>query len=417
MQRIKYPHKKGSTQKRRGTKAYLYKKSRKKRRFCGAFFALKRYSPNGGINPYFDNSYPPIMTSPYPTSNPFQKILVINVREIGDVLLSTPLFSVLKQTFPLATLYAVVPSHTMDMLSGNPDVDHIIPLTRYDRKKNRWMALKSDLSLLANVRSIHPDLVIDLTSNDRSALLSFMSGSKLRISRKRKKGFLGRNRLYTHCIKIDSKKHMVNQFLQVLSGIGLKANPKHYPLSLTFSDQDQKSVKPHMINNGPFIHFSPVSRLSNKCWNDTHMANLIDHVIQKGYTAIVTSSPNPEELKRAQAILNQVTQNSVIDLTGKLTLKQLASITQQSRLFIGVDSAPLHMAAALKTPVIALFGPSNETIWHPWLVNHRVVSLPLQCRLPCKQKKTCQTFECLQNIDLKTVIKTVDELLEETKNS
>jgi heptosyltransferase-3 len=100
-----------------------------------------------------------------------------------------------------------------------------------------------------------------------------------------------------------------------------------------------------------------------------------------------------------------------IDLSGKTTLKQLGAISELSRFFIGVDSAPMHIAAAVGTPVIAFFGPSSETLWAPWCEKKLIISKDFPCRLPCKNKNGCHTYECITSITPKDVIYKVENFL------
>jgi heptosyltransferase-3 len=103
---------------------------------------------------------------------------------------------------------------------------------------------------------------------------------------------------------------------------------------------------------------------------------------------------------------------AVTDLGGKLTLRELAALTARARLFIGVDSAPMHIAAAAGTPVVALFGPSGEKEWGPWRVPHRVVHSNHPCR-PCGQDGCGggKVSECLTQLPVETVLAAANELL------
>jgi len=102
----------------------------------------------------------------------------------------------------------------------------------------------------------------------------------------------------------------------------------------------------------------------------------------------------------------------VVNLGGQLTLKQLAALTAQAKLFIGVDSAPMHIAAAMQTPVLALFGPSGDKEWGPWMVPHRVITSDHSCR-PCGQDGCGggKISECLTTLPVERVLAAAHELL------
>jgi heptosyltransferase-3 len=119
---------------------------------------------------------------------------------------------------------------------------------------------------------------------------------------------------------------------------------------------------------------------------------------------VVTSSSDEKEIDKAKRILSLVFSrltsdaSQIIDLCGKTTVKQLAAVSESSDFFFGIDSAPMHIASAVGTPVVAIFGPSSETLWEPWCEKRLVISKNLPCRLPCKNKRNCQTYECINSI-------------------
>jgi len=119
-------------------------------------------------------------------------------------------------------------------------------------------------------------------------------------------------------------------------------------------------------NIDQFVHIHPVSRWMFKCWEDDRMASIIDYLQQdKGLKVIITGAPVKKELDRIDKIL-ELCKTNPINLSGALTLKHLACLSSKAKLFFGVDTAPMHMAAATNTPVIALFGASFPVIWGPW---------------------------------------------------
>jgi len=110
-------------------------------------------------------------------------------------------------------------------------------------------------------------------------------------------------------------------------------------------------------------------------------AELIDRFSAAGDRVVLTAAPDPDELALIEEILKR-TKSKPLNLAGKLSIKELGALTARARLFIGVDSMPMHLAAAMGTPTVALFGPSGEAEWGPWNVAHRVVASAHACR-PC----------------------------------
>jgi heptosyltransferase-3 len=186
--------------------------------------------------------------------------------------------------------------------------------------------------------------------------------------------------------------------------------PPHPPLS----KGGQRGVK--------VVHIHPTSRWLFKCWKDEYMAEVIRWLIDKGITVIVTSSPDRREMEKAKNILSLVDEltpphipplvrggtGGVIDLCGKTTIKQLAAVADSANVFIGVDSAPMHIAAAVGTTVIAIFG-AGEQSWKPWGKGHVVLFKDEVSRTGVSRNERIQRN--LSKIKPEDVIKEVKRLL------
>lgn len=150
-----------------------------------------------------------------------------------------------------------------------------------------------------------------------------------------------------------------------------------------------------------------------KAWTIEGYAELIAALQQRGFPVVMTAAPVPKEMEVSAAIKARC-QTPLVDLTGQLTLKELGALIARARLFIGVDSAPMHMAAAVGTPIVALFGPSRELEWGPWGVPHRtIVSDRHPCR-PCGLDGCGggKISECLTTLPVERVLAAALELLE-----
>jgi len=156
----------------------------------------------------------------------YKKILVIKLRHIGDVLLTTPVFKALKENFPQAHISALVNKGTEAVVENNPFIDQIITFDRGIKRLNALRRFSEELKFLRKIRKMQFDTTIDLTGGDRAAIISFLSGAKLRIGMKAK-GFIGKQFFYTHLFGIDGRRHVVLQNLEVLEKAGFKvASPK-----------------------------------------------------------------------------------------------------------------------------------------------------------------------------------------------
>ncbi len=300
------------------------------------------------------------------------RILVIKLRHIGDVLLTVPVFRALKQTFPSARTTALVNAGTEEVLKGNPYIDDILVFDRAIKRLPALSRYKREADFLAQVRKNSFDMTIDLTGGDRAALLSYLSGARYRTGWESKRGFIGKKHLYTHLSRPDASKHIVLQNMDAVRPFGIDAEDLSIDFFIPDEDrthirkilgpEDQKEGK-----RGHIVHVHPTSRWLFKCWDDRSMAEIISWLLDKGTKVAVTSSPMRNEIEKARGILSIVgPHQGLVDLCGATTIKQLAALSEIADLFFGVDSAPMHIAASVGTPVVALFGPSGAFNWGPW---------------------------------------------------
>lgn len=305
-----------------------------------------------------------------------KKILVIKLRHIGDVLLTVPVFRALRETFPDARIYALVNSGTEEVLSGNPLIDKILVFNRTIKKMKPFQKYLMELSFLRKIRKEDFDLTIDLTSGDRAAIESFISGAKYRIAYKPGKGFWGKRHLYTHLAKNIKGQHTVFKNLNAVRQFGI--NTDNLTVDFFIPEDARIFVKKifyenEISANDRIIHVHPTSRWFFKCWKDEYFAEVIRWIVSKGIKVVITSSPASKEIEKANRILSLLYPAKTVNLCGKTSIKQLAAVSEASDLFLGVDTAPMHIAAAVGTRVIALFG-AGEKIWRPWGDGHVVIS-------------------------------------------
>ena len=313
-----------------------------------------------------------------------KRILVIKLRHIGDVLLSVPVFRALRDTFPDAMITALVNKGTEDVLTGIPLLNDVLTFDRNIKKLPALRRYLKEMAFLGEVRARGFDMTIDLTGGDRAAITSLVSGARYRIGPRTNKGFIGKKYLYTHLAQTGGKKHTVLRDLDVISQFGIKS--QDLAVDFHIPEDDRNHIKKILSARGAekgsaIVHVHPTSRWLFKCWRDEAMAEIINWLANRGLTVVVTSAPVKREIEKTKKIISLAEgfalreaggrRGMVLDLSGETTIKQLAAISEMSSLFLGVDSAPMHIAAALGTPVIALFGPSGAFNWGPWDNDYR----------------------------------------------
>jgi heptosyltransferase-3 len=157
-----------------------------------------------------------------------------------------------------------------------------------------------------------------------------------------------------------------------------------------------------------------------KSWTAERYSELVGAIVGDGWRVVLTGAPDERERQLVAAVLGSLAapvRTQVADLSGALGLRELAALTREARAFVGVDSAPMHIAAAVRTPVVALFGPSGEVEWGPWQVPHRVVASTEHACRPCGNDGCGggKVSECLTTLPVARVHAALREVLAETQ--
>lgn len=355
-----------------------------------------------------------------------RRVLVIKLRHHGDVLLASPVFSALARALPEAQVDALVYEDTREMLSLHPAIHRVLGVGRNWKRLGLGARLREEWRLLETLRAGRYELIVHLTEHWRGAWLCRLLQPRWSVGpamsqrgKRWKKSFSHR---YDH--PRNALRHVVEANLDALRRIGIQPGPAERSLSLVAGEAATQRIADWLSQEGladrDFIHVHPASRWFFKCWSAVGMAALIARLQAGGWPVVMTAAPDPAELALVEAIqaaLRQQGAKPSHTLAGQLSLKELAALTARARLFVGVDSAPMHMAAAMGTPVVALFGPSGDRQWGPWGVPMRVVS---STRHPCRPCGIdgCgggKVSDCLISLGVDQVWQAVAELLAETR--
>ena len=209
--------------------------------------------------------------------------------------------------------------------------------------------------------------------------------------------------------------------LDVLRRIGIFPKENERELFLHIPDEAMRSVAHRLLMEemrpGQFILIHPVSRWRFKCLSTEQMARLIERLCATGERVVISAGPDEQEKKMVEEILAKIPDLPVLNLAGKLELKGLAAWIQMSRALICVDSVPLHIASATKTPVVALFGPTSVQNWGPWKhPRAHVVSQRLPCQ-PCYQDGCggSKMSDCLFTLSIEGIMAGLDHVLDSPK--
>ncbi|HZQ63095.1 MAG TPA: putative lipopolysaccharide heptosyltransferase III [Casimicrobiaceae bacterium] len=355
-----------------------------------------------------------------------QRALVIKLRHHGDVLLTSPVFTTLKRAAPHMDVDALVYLETAPMLANHPAIAELHTIDRAWKRAGLLRQIGAERALLARLRARRYDLIVHLTEHPRGATLTRLLRPRYAVARERSDAGRWWRRTFTHQYRLPraTPRHAVEANLDALRRIGVYPAPADKPLVLVpdaaAGQAAEALLRAHGLERGAFVQCHPGSRWLFKCWPAEKTAALLDRIVRSGHAVIVTGAPDARERALVTEILAAIAPESrprVFDATGMLSLDALAALTARARAFVGVDSAPMHIAAAMQVPVIALFGPSGDLEWGPWMVPHRViVSDEFPCR-PCGIDGCGggKVSECLTTLDIDRVANALFELLARTR--
>ncbi len=338
------------------------------------------------------------------------KILLLQLKRIGDLILTTPAVRCLRDQFPDARLALVADSSCASLL-GCIAVDERWTYTKgagssglFGRGPNAWLGQ----GLLAS----GADWVVDFTGNDRSACLATFSFSKRRVTfeRFRRKAF--RQYLYTDFVQSSVReRHTADHYTDLLLPLGVRR--ENVSLDLRLSDQHLAEARELLAKAGvpnPYAVVHAGTARSEKFWLPERWAEVITFLhTEFGLTTVLTGSRDAKEHEHLSE-LKSLLRCRYADLAGKTDLAVLAAIVQGAQLLCGVDTAAVHLADAMNTPSLVLFGPTNPYHWRPR--HARSAILRSRTRPPFTPQQTGGPMEA---ISVGSVIKSLRDLFHEKR--
>ena len=281
-------------------------------------------------------------------------ILLIQLKRIGDLVLTTPAIVALREKFPDAKLTLVVSPQCAELLPAIPDVDNRL--------------LSSAARTWLEIARGNFDYCIDFTRNDRSAFLVFLSRAQKRIvSFRIKVRSKFRTRFYNEFVEHRMRDmHTVDYHLALLEPLGISNASSAINLQLPATARENASrLRQESKIRDQFIVVHPGSARAEKFWEPERWAEVVNRVREKhDVDVVLTGGRSALEQNHIREIKSKL-QQPVIDLSGKTSLLTLAAVVADAQLLITVDSAPMHLAAATRTPQVILFGPTNPFHWRP----------------------------------------------------
>lgn len=332
-----------------------------------------------------------------------RNILLIQLGDIGDVIWGIPAIWAIHKFYPQAGISILVREPCGSILENEPALHHI-----YEVIKSRNGLFTAVMDQIRFIRTLHQgkfDMAIDFRASDRGAFMAILSGARFRIAQYYHDVPFWRNRIFSRLLYIPPPEQTIvrasEHTLRILRGIGIQADdivPR-----LAVKPETRGKMRLMMENqSSPWITLNPFSRWSYKEWNYKNWIQIIDWLWHDYHLATVIVGSADEQL--AAGFLKNSCKSPVYNLAGRTTLSELAGILSLSRLHLGVDSGAPHIAAAVGTPTITLYGPSDWRIWAPEGTLNRVVIPDLECA-PCRNKgcNDSEKSDCLETLPVEKV--------------
>lgn len=299
---------------------------------------------------------------------PPETILLINIRLIGDVILTTPLIGLLQMAYPKASIDLLVNRGTGEFLEKDPRVRRVI----YSDKWKSSSAGPASSYLYQLFRKY--DLALSMNTGDRGAVAILAAGWHYRVGYYDAAKFVSssiRRLLYSHPIPFDEDMHVVLRCGQIAKALGLKY--EQLAVKLFWDGSDQVRVDFLLTEgglSGPYLMIHPFARWRYKYWEIGRFCEVSDRLARDcGLQPVWTSSPDPEEIALLQAAAQGCSIKPLL-IPGTLSLNQMACLLKGAALYIGLDTAITHIAASTGVPMVALYGPTELWRWHPWDNEH-----------------------------------------------
>jgi predicted lipopolysaccharide heptosyltransferase III len=282
-------------------------------------------------------------------------VLLIQLKRIGDLILTVPAIAAIRQTFPSAKITLVVGHGSRELLPAIPGIDRALIARGGMSDVARWFS----------IGGTRFEYCLDFSRTDRSAFLTWLSGARERITYDTVRREPIRQLAYNEFLPSRVRSlHTIAHHLALLRPLGVHdASPQvHLALPEAARERARQTITRQQLGDN-FVVLHPGSARAEKFWLASRWAELANFLRNKT-RVLLTGGPSAMERRHIAEITSQLAQ-PVVDLSGQLDLLTLAALIERARLLVTIDSAPMHLAGALGTPQLALFGPTNPFHWRP----------------------------------------------------
>lgn len=344
-------------------------------------------------------------------------ILFIRLRNLGEAVLDTANLRALKRMRPDMRIVTLVEAIYTELYLDDPEIEAIpLPRGSGDRRSH----LFARLNVIREIRRQKFSAVVNLHGGPTSAQLTFMSGARHRVGASHFRNGFAYNMRIPPVDEILSRRgisehmHTVETQFAWFRWLGLpfeEPAPTLLNVSAVLRDAARKKLTEAGIDpDRPYAVIAPTNEFYTKRWMPERFAAVSDTLIDRGFQIVMTGAPTVEQ-RNQMAAVQAATSNRLASLS-HLSIGDLVAVIAGSRLFVGNDSGPAHIAAAVKTPQVVLFGPASSVRWRPWRAPAELVQNHFDCN-PCHMYK-CDVYdepECIRSISVEQVRSAIEKVL------
>lgn len=330
-----------------------------------------------------------------------KRILIINLAFIGDVLLSTPVARALRHAYPDAVIDMLVVPLAAPIARGNPYVDDVL---EYD-KRGRHKKIGALWRLIAAIRTRRYDLAVCTNFAPRGAMLAWAGGIPRRV------GYDAQHAGLFLTDRVSPRRplirHEAENYLDVLKPLGITTDDTSLALAVNPADAAALAAKVAFDEARPVVAVCPVGSYRQKSWPAASFGALIRRLKPHADVYVVGAKGEADRLEE----VNAASGGLATVLAGTLTLGELTALLARARLLVSVDTGPMHIASAVGTPVVALFGPTDPRVWGPRGPRDVILHSPVDCG-PCWGRTVCDDHRCMNLLDADRVAAAALAILE-----
>jgi 3-deoxy-D-manno-octulosonic-acid transferase/heptosyltransferase-1 len=346
-------------------------------------------------------------------------ILIVKLSAIGDVVHTLPFLEVIRENFPNARIDWVVEESSSQIIEDHPAIDHVIISHRTSWQKQLFRRRECSAALIEirefmkELRTQTYDWVIDLQGLLKSALLLWLSKGRRKVGpswgKEGSRLFLTEPPFF-----VETDLHAVEKYLKAAEFLGcLRTSWKgNIPLREADKRTIDQFLHDNQVEDKVLVTMNPMAKWTTKLWESEKFAALADR-LQKELSCRVVFTGSRQDREEIDKIIQGMGE-SPLNLTGQTNLKELAYLYSRCQLLVSTDTGPMHIAAAMGCPVVALFGPTAPWRTGPYGPGHTVIRQEMVCS-PCLKKK-CEDLRCMRDITVDRVFCAVKQQLDSLRS-